>query len=404
MWRTLETCRARAGWRIIFIVIFLPRAMLEATNQPAAAKPLRAIIVEDAPDDVALLLHALRRAGYVPEYAHVQTREELARALRTASWDVVLSDYALPGFSGLLALREVAGFDPDIPFIIISGNIGDDVAVATMKAGAHDYVIKDNLIRLGPAIERELRDATIRRARRSNERALHESRQRVQNLSKRLLETQEAERRHLARELHDEIGQSLTAIKLSVEALARRVHDAATSHLADEIAITTGHVLDQVRQISLDLRPPQLDDLGLRAALQWLVARHSRDGGPAIELQAPEIFTCCGTQMETASFRIAQEALTNALRHSNATEIRIVVETRDGFCCIEICDDGHGFDVEGARTRALRGSSLGLLSMHERATLVGGELEIASGEGDGTRIRFCVPLDLDGCCNGACVT
>jgi signal transduction histidine kinase len=366
--------------------------MTEAANRPAAGKPLRAIIVEDTPDDIALLLLALRRAGYASDHVHVQTGEELDAALRAASWDVVLADYSLPDFSGLLALGQVRAHDPDMPFIIVSGNIGEDMAVAAMKAGAHDYLIKGNMTRLGAAIERELREAEMRRARRRDEEALYNARLRLQALSNRMLEMQETERRHIARELHDEIGQSLTAIKLSLEALALRSADEAARRLADEIAIVAGEVLDQVRRLSLDLRPPQLDDLGLRAALQWLVKRHTREGGPAIALEAPEDLPRLGPEAETACFRIAQEALTNVLRHAGATRVRIVLEVDEGRFCLDVCDDGRGFDVVAAQARTLTGTSLGLVGMNERAALAGGEICLASREGEGTCLRVRFPL------------
>lgn len=368
------------------------RTMTDAEKRPAAATPLRTIIVEDTSDDVALLLRALRRAGYAPDYAHVQTAAELDQALRAGQWDIVLSDYTLPDFSGLMALHQVSAFDPDMPFIIISGNIGEDVAVAAMKAGAHDYLIKGNLTRLGAAIERELREADMRRARHRDEQSLHHARLRLQALSNRMLEMQEAERRHIARELHDEIGQSLTAIKLNLEALARRIGDAASRALAEDIAGVAGQVLDQVRQLSLDLRPPQLDDLGLRAALNWLVKRHSREGGPDIVLEAAEDLPRLGAQAETACFRIAQEALTNILRHAEAKSVRIALAVQDGHCCLHVSDDGRGFDLAAARARAVQGASLGLVGMNERVALAGGEIRLASRIGEGTQLRARFPL------------
>jgi signal transduction histidine kinase len=356
--------------------------MTEAAKHPPADKPLRTIIVEDTPDDIALLLLALRRAGYAPEYAHVQTAAELDAALRGGQWEIVLSDYSLPDFSGLLALAQVGAHDPDMPFIIISGNIGEDVAVAAMKAGAHDYLIKGNLTRLGAAVERELREAAMRRASRRDEQALRQARLRLQALSNRMLEMQEAERRHIARELHDEIGQSLTAIKLNLEALALRSADEAARRLADEIAGVAGVVLDQVRRLSLDLRPPQLDDLGLCAALHWLVKRHAREGGPAIELAAPEDLPRLGAQAETACFRVVQEA----------ARVGIELKAEEGLFCLDVVDDGRGFDVEKARGRALQGASLGLVGMEERIALAGGEIRLASRAGEGTRLSVCLPL------------
>lgn len=372
------------------------KVMTKTAPPPAVGKPLRAIIVEDTPDDLFLLLLALRRAGFAPEHVHVQTAAELDVALRTGPWDVVLSDYTLPDFSGLMALAQVGAYDQDMPFIIVSGNIGEDVAVAAMKAGAHDYLIKGNLTRLGAAVERELREAEMRRARRHDEEALRHARQRLQALSNRMLEMQEAERRHIARELHDEIGQSLTAIKLSLEALALRSADETARRHAGEIAGVAGEVLDQVRRLSLDLRPPQLDDLGLRAALHWLVKRHTREPGLAIELEAPEDLPRLGAEVETACFRIAQEALTNVLRHAGATRVRIALEADNDLFSLVVDDDGRGFDVTAAQAKALQGISLGLVGMNERATLVGGEIHLASREGEGTRLCVRFPLAANG--------
>jgi signal transduction histidine kinase len=356
-------------------------------------QPLRALIVEDTPDDLALLLVALRRAGYLPDYLRVQTAEEVDRALRTHIWDVVLADYTLPDYSGVLALHQVREYDADMPFIIISGNIGEDTAVAAMKAGAHDYLLKDNLTRLGAAIERELREASVRRARRRDEQELRQARLRLQALSNRMLEMQESERRHIARELHDEVGQSLTAIKLNLESLQRRIDDDRLRDLVDEITGIAGQVLEQVRKLSLDLRPPQLDDLGLAAALNWLVKRHARADGPDLSLDTGENLPRLSPQAETACFRIAQEALTNILRHAAAGSARIDLEIADGHFVLTVRDDGCGFDHALAQARALQGGSLGLLGMAERATLAGGELDIVSAAPGGTPVPARFPRE-----------
>lgn len=128
-------------------------------------KPLRMLIVEDSEEDMLLLLMELRRNGYEPEFERVETREAMSEALQRREWDVVISDYVMPRFSGLDALAALKETGLDLPFIIVSGNIGEDIAVEAMKAGAHDYILKGNLKRLVPAVERELRDAETRRAR-----------------------------------------------------------------------------------------------------------------------------------------------------------------------------------------------------------------------------------------------
>ncbi len=127
-------------------------------------KPLHILIVEDSEDDTRLLLLELRRCGYEPVFERVDSRKAMEQALMRRQWDVVISDYIMPRFSGLHALSVLRDNGLDIPFIIVSGNIGEDIAVEAMRKGAHDYIIKGNLARLAPAVERELREAEIRRA------------------------------------------------------------------------------------------------------------------------------------------------------------------------------------------------------------------------------------------------
>jgi signal transduction histidine kinase len=137
--------------------------------------PLRVLVVEDSEDDTLLQMRELRRGGFNPTSRRVQSAEELQAALQTESWELVLSDYALPGFTGLEALRIVQASGHDLPFLLISGTVGEEVAVQSMKAGAHDYLLKDNLTRLAPAVRRSLADAAERRQRRQAEAALRDS-------------------------------------------------------------------------------------------------------------------------------------------------------------------------------------------------------------------------------------
>ena len=129
------------------------------------------VIVEDQEDDASLMLCELRRAQFEPEFERVETEQELKAALEKGGWDIVLSDHGLPRFNSLQALNMLNQSELDLPFIIVSGSIEEDLAVAAMKSGAHDYIMKNNLARLGPAVEREMREAETRRARRAAEEA-----------------------------------------------------------------------------------------------------------------------------------------------------------------------------------------------------------------------------------------
>lgn len=145
-------------------------------------QPLRVLVVEDSEFDAKMLVRLLDRGGYATTYERVQTADDMARALTSKEWDLVLSDYNLPGFNATLALQLLQATKLDLPFIIVSGGIGEDIAVAAMKSGANDYLMKGNLARLVPAVERELRDAAVRKARQKAESELRESEQRYRLL------------------------------------------------------------------------------------------------------------------------------------------------------------------------------------------------------------------------------
>ncbi|HRF73739.1 MAG TPA: GAF domain-containing protein [Accumulibacter sp.] len=231
-------------------------------------------------------------------------------------------------------------------------------------------------------------DADSRRQR--AEADLRSARDRLHELSARLIGVQEAERRRLARDLHDDIGQNLTMIKIVLHGLARwgAGGDAEAVREAGEIADRT---LQRVRALSVALRPPQLDDLGLVPALRAHLDSTCRHAGIKATLVADECPAHLPEEIGIACFRIAQEALNNVVRHAGATAVALELRLADGALRLSLRDDGHGFDVPAALTSATRGQSLGLLSMQERAELVGGQLTVSSGAA-GSEVRASLPL------------
>ena len=216
--------------------------------------------------------------------------------------------------------------------------------------------------------------------------------ERLQTLSGKLIEAQEAERRSLARELHDEIGQALTAVKINLQTL-QHLSDASHIALPVQESISIVEVaLQQVRSLSLDLRPSLLDDLGLVAALRWYVDRQTQRAGIIGEFLVEPTHTKLLPNIETTCFRLVQEALTNVVRHAQAQRVDIELRQQKTQLHLVIRDDGIGFDVPTARERATKGGSLGLLGMEERTLLVGGQINIESVQQQGTEIHVWLPL------------
>ncbi|HKC24416.1 MAG TPA: ATP-binding protein, partial [Thermoanaerobaculia bacterium] len=213
---------------------------------------------------------------------------------------------------------------------------------------------------------------------------------RLAQLSRRLLNAQEEERRRVARELHDELGQVLTAVKINLESL-QGSGTLSASDLRDAVK-SVDEAVTSVHELALELRPSILDDLGLSAALRWQLDRRARQAGVVPHIQIGEI-PRLPAEVETASFRVAQEALTNVLRHARAKAVWLEAGLRDGALELSVSDDGVGFDVEAARERASSGASMGLLSMEERVSLLGGSFEILSSSGRGSSVRARFPLN-----------
>lgn len=216
----------------------------------------------------------------------------------------------------------------------------------------------------------------------------------LQMFSRQLIEAQEDERRRIARELHDQIGQILTAVKMNLHTVQRfNLAAEAGSYLKDNIE-AVDEALRLVRDLSIDLRPPVLDDLGLVTALGWYVDRYTQRTGLNVDVVAevPDPNERFSRELETACFRIAQEALTNVVRHASASHVTLQLTRTAKTLTLVVKDNGVGFDLNSLRKRSPRAATLGLVSMQERAYAAGGTLEIESTPSRGTRIRFIVPL------------
>jgi two-component system sensor histidine kinase UhpB len=218
---------------------------------------------------------------------------------------------------------------------------------------------------------------------------------RLKALSHQILGTQETERRRLARELHDEIGQMLTAVGLRLHQLKMVCGASEAAALNEDIAFVN-RAIEQVRELSLNLRPPMLDVLGLEAALRWYAQNQSQRSGVAVRLVGHLDVPRLDPDLEIACFRVVQESTTNVLRHAQARNVWIELQEEDTELSVVIRDDGVGFDVAAMHKRAGCGGSFGILAMRERIDLLGGRLEIESAPGQGTRVCARFPLNGTG--------
>jgi signal transduction histidine kinase len=238
--------------------------------------------------------------------------------------------------------------------------------------------------RVAPAIERGRLDEAVRA-----------NREQLKALSRRLLTAQEEERRRLAVELHDELGQVLTAVKINLASLQCPAGAAtAPANLRDTIA-SVDKAMERVRDLALDLRPSVLDDLGLAAAVRWYGDRFARTMHIDTHLSIDAV-PKLSPELETACFRVAQEALTNVARHAQARNVWVDLHLVGDALDLRIRDDGVGFDARVARERAIGGASMGLLGMQERVSLAGGVYELSTGPGRGTEVKACLPLGREG--------
>lgn len=215
--------------------------------------------------------------------------------------------------------------------------------------------------------------------------------QQLHQLAGELLTSQSDERRAIARELHDEFGQQLAAVRINVQMLLAQNNGAETAARLQDCLSTVKQLIEQVRDRALDLHPAILDDLGLGPALQWLCERKSQRLGIVVDFLGDAGLRGLPPEMELAGFRIAQEAILNAVKHSGANRIAVLVAATEQGLRLQVSDDGHGFDPHDS-TAVRPGQSLGLVSMRERAEQLGGTLEIHSQHQKGTTVVVLIPL------------
>ena len=499
--------------------------MAQAQSHLKNGAPLNILIIEDSEDDALLLAGCFKRAGHAIEFRRVEDADATREALLAGRWDAILSDHSMPGFNALAALALMQALHLDLPFIIVSGVIEEETAIAAMRAGAHDYLSKDRLDRLVPAVEREMREAKNRAERRAaletvqdnaarfralvsnipgmvfqllragqgeyrflyvsegaedllgrasaellavpglffdalqagdrpgfetalsrsaanlslvnwdgrirstdgmekwinlraaprnagngsiqwegiasnitqsklTENDLRDSRAQLAELSSHLETVKEAERERIARDIHDELGGTLVAIKIETSLLASKLPTdplqlrkrvRAVEGLIDEAISTAGRV-------ARELRPGILKDFGLAAAIECQADDFSQRAGLGCDTSGISHEVDPDEKTSLALFRIFQEALTNVAKHAQATRVGIRFGASGNTLTLEIADNGRGISAEDMN----KPKSFGLRSIRERMRELGGALELARNTPQGTRVILRAPYKPNG--------
>ena len=346
----------------------------------AAGLALRLLVVEDATLDYDLLIATLQREGLQVQSRRVQSAAQLIDALATASWDAVISDHQLPGFSSHEALDLVRAAIPHCPFIIVSGVMGEDAAVVAMRRGADDYLVKGRLARLVPSLFNAMAAAEARRERAAARQALERSEVQLRALLAHLETIVDEERKEIAREIHDDIGSALTALRLDMDWIGRH-GDAASAARAEQAMQTLAQVMDTAMRLQQHLRPAVMDQ-GLVAALRWLADDTGRRSDMAVAFQCNADKVEVDAPIALAAYRTLQESLTNIIKHAGASKVDVDLIVANDELSLEIADNGRGLREEDR----IKPTSFGLRGMAERAERLGGWLDISGlMEGDVAR-------------------
>jgi signal transduction histidine kinase len=387
-------------------------------------KPIRILYVDDSLLDRELVRDVLEREHSGFEIVEAKNKTEFVDRLAQGSYDLVLSDLHILGFQGFQVLDMVRAQNPFMPVIIVTGTGTEETAVEAMKRGVADYVIKTphHIRRLPLTIvsalakqrleeerrqafealqEREqqlraLAESLEERVRKRTE-ALREKHEEVSRLASALTLAEQAERRRIARLLHDDLQQILYGLRVRLHVLGLdfsvEMMPGLAEHL-DYIRQGTEQAIDVTRTLSAELNPPVLKGEELEAALHWLAQHMEEAYDLTVHLKVQGDLKIYSEDKRLFLVQLVRELLFNVAKHAKVDEAWIEAFSKDRWLIIRVEDEGVGFDREKVKTRHWK-NSLGLFSVRERLGLFCGRMEVDSQPGQGSRITIAVPLDRE---------
>jgi signal transduction histidine kinase len=344
----------------------------------SSSKSFRILFVEDSELDYELIALGLTNSGLILDSRRVETEPTLIEALAKERWDLVISDHQLPQLSAERALELVKQYSENLPFVIVSGQMGEDLAVESMRNGTDDYLVKGRLKRLPVAIERSIEAAKTRAARNLAQENLQSSERRLRAFAMHLSDVRERDRATIRTEVHDEIGGNLLAAKFALTRLERTIIGGSliepqTKQLEAEIHEAVELVqkaVDASQKLYTSLRSNLLDQ-GIVAAIEWRLTQLQKRSGIVAHLNASPREFLLPENIALAAYHATAELIENVEMHSKAKNVWCAVFYIDGGLTIEIRDDGTGCTLE----QIMNPSRFGVFSARERIGAVGGTLD-----------------------------
>ncbi len=355
------------------------------------AIPLRVLVLEDRVEDAELMLRSLREADYALDFARVDNEAEYLLLLKS-NWDVILADYSMPQFNAPQALALLQERGLDIPFLVVTGTISEEIAVECMKRGAADYLLKDRLTRLGPAVRQALDARIVRQKQRQAEREAMEYQRRLQALASELARAEDRQRRQLAAVLHDGIGQILFSAAANLVSLQNGdPRNCGPEALAPTLALLDKAIRDTC-DLTFELYPPVLYEIGLKPALERLVQQFQTRNPVVCHLAMDGDVPSLDADMRGTLYQAVRELLANIVKHARAQTVRVNGVSDGALLILSVQDDGVGFDPGSVSASASTPGGFGLFNIRERLRALGGRLDVVSSPGNGSRITMLIPL------------
>jgi signal transduction histidine kinase len=365
--------------------------MLTATLAPQTQhQPLNILHLEDSQLDHQLVCRALTREKLPYQITRVDSLADFAREIECQMYDVIVADYRLPGFTALDAWGLLQASHTRLPFILLSGAIGEPAAVTAIQLGISDYLPKDDLQNLARVIASALEVFKAKAAQAHAVAELAASERRLAQFAQHLQTAIENERAAIAREIHDDIGGSLAAVRLDLSWIARHATSAETQEHVATANDMLQHAIGASQRIMMNLRPAILDQ-GLYPAIQWLAESFQRRSGVKTSLLCNQPGMESNKSVQLTAYRTAQEVLTNISKYAQCSQVKMDLSDAEGVLTLEISDNGIGISHEALN----KPDAFGIRGLKERAKVAGGWLDVSSRPGQGTTVILTIPLDGD---------